>query len=79
MGMLETLTGLPITVKDKVLFLDVRQNVILIKCIHAQVVRYACLYQGVTLHFNVLLDPLGDTLKLYSQNFFIMSLLDVLT
>jgi hypothetical protein len=44
MGMLKTPTALPFTVKDEVLFLNVKQNVILIKCIQALVVRYLSVY-----------------------------------
>jgi hypothetical protein len=51
--MLITLTGLSTTEKDKVIFFDAKQNVILIKCIYAQV----CVYQETTLHFSVLFDP----------------------
>jgi hypothetical protein len=52
MGMLITVTGLLTTVKDEMIFLDAKQNDILIKCIYTQV----CLYHGATLHFNVLFD-----------------------
>jgi hypothetical protein len=50
MDILITLTSLSTTAKDEMIFLDAKQNVILIKCNYAQV----CLYQVTTLHFNVL-------------------------
>jgi hypothetical protein len=56
MGMLITLTDLSIA-KYEVILLDAKENVILIKCISAQV----SLHQETTLHFNVLLDPQADT------------------
>jgi hypothetical protein len=77
MGMLITLTGLSTIAKDEVIFLDAKQNVILIKCIYAQV----SLHQGTALHFNVLLDPQADTLPLTTvlPDFFITFLLDIST
>jgi hypothetical protein len=77
MGMLITLTGLSTIAKDEVIFLDAKQNVILIKCIYAQV----SLHPGTTLHFNVLLDPQTHTLTPTTvlPDFFTKFLLDIST
>lgn len=60
MGILKTL-ALPLTLKDVVLFLNAKQNVILIKHTHIQVVRCVSVYTKLLLYISMYFLTLKQT------------------